>query len=548
MTLNRLAIVLAAALSLAAPAAASATTYCVQAPGCVGTPKSTLEQALGAAEVDTAPDRIELGPGDFVAPTTNGFRAPNNPVDIEGAGYSTTLTGPVNTNWVLALSDPDSSVSYLAIAIPQNSDGNTKYGLSFYGKKASHLWITASQALTTVAIGADVNGAGVLEWSSIILPANLDTQAVSTDGGGTIIRNNTISARDGVQALGPHVHFDRNRITATNGNAIQVANSDVDVEATNSLLQLVGKSTGVYVGTSNNLDAGITARNVTILGDGTLGSTGVLSGSNTAHTASLTLDSSIVRGVQYPRWRNAGTGQANLTALYSDYDHSKFVDNGPGTLTEGPGNIDTDPLFGVASETWHPTLASPAIDAGNPADFADTLDLDGELRAADGTGTCKGRRDMGAFELNGQPSPPCPDPPSAPPVEPPAPPAPPAIEADRTAPSITGLKLSRSRFAVSSRKTALAAGTRRGTRFSFRLSENADVSIVIERRGTKRPVRYRRVGTLKRHSSAGSRRVDFSGRLGKRALCPGRYRAVVTARDAAGNRSRAYRVAFKIVR
>jgi hypothetical protein len=42
--------------------------------------------------------------------------------------------------------------------------------------------------------------------------------------------------------------------------------------------------------------------------------------------------------------------------------------------------------------------------------------------------------------------------------------------------------------------------------------------------------------------------VRFSGRLGRRALRLGRHRAVLTAVDAAGNRSAPARVGFRVVR
>jgi hypothetical protein len=40
----------------------------------------------------------------------------------------------------------------------------------------------------------------------------------------------------------------------------------------------------------------------------------------------------------------------------------------------------------------------------------------------------------------------------------------------------------------------------------------------------------------------------FSGRIGRRALAPGAYRALVRATDAAGNRSAAATVRFTVVR
>jgi hypothetical protein len=61
----------------------------------------------------------------------------------------------------------------------------------------------------------------------------------------------------------------------------------------------------------------------------------------------------------------------------------------------------------------------------------------------------------------------------------------------------------------------------------------------------KRYVRPRRFAA---QAVAGANRKKFSGRIGKRALRPGRYRATLVATDAAGNHSRPKRLAFRIVR
>jgi hypothetical protein len=85
----------------------------------------------------------------------------------------------------------------------------------------------------------------------------------------------------------------------------------------------------------------------------------------------------------------------------------------------------------------------------------------------------------------------------------------------------------------------------RGTRFRFQLDGAATAAIVIER---KRGRRFRPQGTLTRSAVAGLNRVRFTGRLGRRTLGPGRYRATLVATDAAGNASSAVRASFRIVR
>jgi len=46
----------------------------------------------------------------------------------------------------------------------------------------------------------------------------------------------------------------------------------------------------------------------------------------------------------------------------------------------------------------------------------------------------------------------------------------------------------------------------------------------------------------------GADSVKFSGRIGRRALRPGRYRATITATDPSGNGSKPRSVSFRIVR
>jgi DNA-binding beta-propeller fold protein YncE len=115
--------------------------------------------------------------------------------------------------------------------------------------------------------------------------------------------------------------------------------------------------------------------------------------------------------------------------------------------------------------------------------------------------------------------------PAAPPVSPSTP--------DTVAPTVSRFRFSPQRFRV-----------RRGARMRFSLSEPANTRVVIDRavRG-----RYRRRGAITRHDlPAGARSLRFSGRIGKRALPAGRYRATITATDGAGNRSRPARASFRI--
>ena len=127
---------------------------------------------------------------------------------------------------------------------------------------------------------------------------------------------------------------------------------------------------------------------------------------------------------------------------------------------------------------------------------------------------------------------------------------------DVIAPVIAGLKLSR---------TKLVRG--KSIVFRFSLSEPGSVAITIARLVPGRRVRGRcvkptrklrrrprctravRVGVLRRAGvPAGPVSVRFNGRFGRRKVPLGRYRGTVVVTDAAGNRSRAVRVGFRVVR
>jgi hypothetical protein len=153
-------------------------------------------------------------------------------------------------------------------------------------------------------------------------------------------------------------------------------------------------------------------------------------------------------------------------------------------------------------------------------------------------------------------------PPGGGPGGPPTPP--PMAGASDPKPVVSGLKMTNKRFALAKKRTAVSARAKRGTAFVFSLSEPAQTTITISRavagrRSGKRCVKPRKslrrrctrlvkVGTLKRSKTkAGKNTIAFTGRLGKKALSRGRYRASVLATDVANQRSAARQVSFTVV-
>ena len=145
---------------------------------------------------------------------------------------------------------------------------------------------------------------------------------------------------------------------------------------------------------------------------------------------------------------------------------------------------------------------------------------------------------------------------------------PPPPPPDRTAPVLLGRPaFGPNVFRVAPGATPVVARANRGSKLSFTLSEASTAAIRIEkpaagrrkgrscvaptkklRRG-KKCKRWKPVGTLTRKGlPAGKAVVPFTGRIGTRALRPGRYRAAITATDAAGNASKVAIAKFGIVR
>jgi hypothetical protein len=124
---------------------------------------------------------------------------------------------------------------------------------------------------------------------------------------------------------------------------------------------------------------------------------------------------------------------------------------------------------------------------------------------------------------------------------------------------ISGLRLSPKRFRARRR------GTKAATAISFGLSEAAQLRFSVQR-GTpgrrsgrrcvkprrslakaRRCTRYSAAGSFSRTVKAGSGKVSFTGRIGRRVLKPGRYLLLVTATDAARNRSKQARASFRVL-
>ena len=119
--------------------------------------------------------------------------------------------------------------------------------------------------------------------------------------------------------------------------------------------------------------------------------------------------------------------------------------------------------------------------------------------------------------------------------------------ADTVAPAFIGKsKADPSSFQADPRgkKETAVRSVKKGTTFKFTLSEPATVTFTIQRKKGKK---FKRLTAFRARGVAGKNKKKFSGRIGKTTLKPGSYRALLTAVDAAGNKSAPAKVSFKVV-
>jgi hypothetical protein len=540
MNFTRLAVVGAAAMILGAavPSVAGATDYCVDT-SCGGTGAASLDQALDFADDADDADRIFLGAKIYTPQGTSFKYLAPGPVEIIGQGAGRTILTGGSDAVLNLLAGSGSSVHDLTVRLPQNAPGQ------MVGVVTNSLLQRISVVEDPTQVNANRDGVqlsfgGTLADSTVHLGTGQQTTAAVLGGrfgvadGGNTIRASTLSADWGIASV-HGATVERSRVT---GLSYGIRNFGDLTTVRDSLVRLTGPSgTAIRAETSGTGgDTKMIVDGVTVVTPSSLDATGVAVTTFPAPDESVhvTLANSVIRGAFTPLFARAfGTGTATIAASYSDYEPSSNVSLG-GTISESNVTNVGDALFDeTPGHEFRLLPGSPLIDMGDLA-APQGLDLDGGARVTDGNGDGIARRDIGAFEL--QPAmagPPSGGGPSGGPA------------ADTQPPLISGFRSTRSAFAVARAATPRAARAKRGTSLRYTLSENARVALKIQRKGR---TRYRSVGTLRRAGVKGANRIRFSGRIGRRALRPGRYRIVATAVDLAGNRSAPKLARLRILR
>jgi hypothetical protein len=245
---------------------------------------------------------------------------------------------------------------------------------------------------------------------------------------------------------------------------------------------------------------------------------------------------------------NGGTG--NCDVPLTSQGHNLESTNQCGFHAAGD-LVNANPLLGPLANNGGPTdtLAlvanSPAVNAADP----------GACSGADQRGVSRpqqGACDIGAFELEPEPA---------------------ATGVRDLVPPLIGAAGVTKLWRVDRKGPAEVQATRRrkkrppkGGTFRYTLSEPGRVVFTIERklkgrrvkrscrtptrknRRRRKCTRYKRFGSFAQQGVAGKNSKRFSGQIGRRRLRPGRYRATLVARDAAGNVGKPKRLSFRIVR
>jgi hypothetical protein len=513
----------AMALGVALPAVASATDYCVNAsvPSCTES-VATLDQALDKADNLDDADRIFLGKGQYLPPSPTGFsydRA-SAPVEIIGAGQGQTVltAAPAAAGNVLFLHGASgTSIRDLTVRIPAQAAPEFR-ALTLWNA-ARRIDVVDDSDQSGIVSGILLVNGGSLTDSVIRLTSHLSVgvrtlvsqaaaepnavrsssisavaTAVNLNSGGTVERSVVAGEQVGVWAQGGTSSVESSvvRLTNSGGFAVYAAG-----DATGTTLRLNGD---------------------TVLGSGAPTDTGVMANTGMApgHDLHVDVANSIIDAAIALNSGAAGPGKVLIDTSHSAYDASQNPPyNGITKITETALlNVSDFGLVHPAAGDVHLRPDSPLVDAGDPASPQGT-DLDGNPLVADGDGDGVARRDIGALELQ------------------PAPPAgeggAPAPGPDTVAPVITGFRAARARL-------------------TYTLSESARVKVRVQRRLSGHRARYRSLGKVSASARQGANRTPVSRRIRRKALRPGRYRAVITAVDAAGNRSAPKVAAFRVRR
>lgn len=340
------AAAVAGLFSWASPA--SADDYCVgDQPPCL----ATFEAALDAARAHPGPDRVLLGAGEHEAPV-GPADGPGEPVEVLGAGTATRIVAATGATSTLALAEPGSRVTALAIAGP----GPTGTESLLLAGVAGRVVVSSDEVGDAVAVRM-LAGARVAD-------ALVGGEVVGTAPG----------------------RIERSVLLASSV-AVTVDAGSGTFLLEDSELHLTAAQTAV-----DARCAAVVARHLTIVGEADRVLDAACADERTAD-----LRDSLVHGTFADVARVGGLARATSTSSAHEED--------PDVLATARLAI-ADPML-VSDADLRPRPGSPLVDAGEAGPLTageGFWDRGSRSRVADGDGDGVLRRDVGAHEL--QPPPP----------------------------------------------------------------------------------------------------------------------------------------------
>jgi PKD domain len=417
MNRTRALVACTAALVLAAPAAASAETFCVHAPaGCVGVTEGNLQDALDAAKANgSGRDTIRIGQGLFNdGPAVDDA---GNPVDIVGiASNKTAITSSSTTSGLVILDIEEPTTTISDLRVHHSSAAPIATGIKLRGD-ARNVLVT-NQGLAGQFDGIAMFGTEASLADSgvdLVYPNNLQNRAVFvTSGADVTIRDSSLRGTIGVLASGGDAVIQRARIQATQGvvasggATVQVSDSRVVVPgalaSSFTKAALIAAGTGA---TTLNVDR-VTAFATEA---GSLGAW-VAPNDGAGNNAAVDLQGSVLAGFSTDLFLTEGGGSsAAVSTSWSAYRVGTASTIGSPTVTEAANNLDlagVDPGFLDDGPAADLRLAhdSPLIDAGDPAfppfPLLFSFDVRGLPRKRDGDASGGAVVDIGAYEYQRQ--------------------------------------------------------------------------------------------------------------------------------------------------
>jgi hypothetical protein len=424
---SRLFLPLIALAALAAPAAASADTYCVPAPSCSpGTPEPDIATAVNAADTHPGPDTVSIGPGTFSVAT--GVTVAEADTSIVGSGMNSTIvTGDAfpeadpGTGRIL-LAGPMARLADLTLRLPSVVTSGPS---SWTGAQTRNLVenVRVDDVGATFGPGnsdgegdaLDVRG-GTLRHVVVALDPDQETYGVRVSEATTLEDLDITASTFGInsdpqaspdpQTVTAHrvvIHAKRAPLNVADG-FFRLSDAVLDTSAApppqSADPEDFVPAVQVFDGRPPD-PAGVTMDRVTVIGNGHPTSTAIsIAGQSslppTFVRARHLLAANVGRTVAY---QNYGTDPI-ATIDYSAVDPAAIANTGPNPSTLGGdrsvGNRAGNPLLGG---DLMPALMSPAVDIGGDDLIAgDPTDLRGNPRPVDGNGDGSVLNDAGALE------------------------------------------------------------------------------------------------------------------------------------------------------